>query len=226
MSNFLKDIFEGKTNEFIHHNFTRYGKGEYERLLFTIKKGKNLAVKSSFDFANEFIKLIAEHGKGKLSITGKIICGRDFKDELPCEAANYSKRGKLYTAEINTEMSPEELKKLYEKFRTDFLLLNISGENAKLKVGKSLPKPGGTIKDNFCSATLPVGAKDEFAWDVSDFKELLVKHIVNVQEIAVNQELMKKDPAKARLEAIRKGIITRILSIDGKEEKRESLFSA
>lgn len=226
MSNFLKEIFEGKTNETIHNNFTRYGKGEYERLLFEIKAGKSLNVKSSFDFANEFVKLIAELGKGKLQVTGKIICPYDFKDEAPCEVANYSKRGKLYTAEVNAELTPEELKKLYEKFQHDFLLLNIVGENVKLKVGKSLPKPGGRIKDNFCSATLPLEAKHELAWDAKDFKVLQLKHLLKINDVEINKELMIKDPAKARLDAVRKGIIVRVMNIDGKEEKKEVPFKA
>ena len=225
MGNFLKDLFEGKSNDVLHSAFTRYGKGEYERLIFSIKKGKSLIVKSSFDFANEFVNLAAAYGKGNLSVSGKIICAYDFEKEVPCEVANYSKRGKLFTAEISVELNQEKLKNIYEKFKKNYLLLNISGENVKLKVVKSLPKPGGKIKDNFCSANLPIEAKDEFAWDVKDFKELQIKHMVNVQEINVNTELMQKDPAKARLEAIRKGVITRLLTADGKEEKKETQFA-
>ena len=226
MANFLKEIFEGKTNEAIHHSFTRYGKGEYERLLFELKSGKALSVKSSFDFANEFVKLVSEFGKGSLEVSGKIICGHDFKNEVPFEVADYSKRGKLYTAEIQATLTPQQLKELYEKFKLDFLLLNVVGDNVKLKVGKSLPKPGGRIKENFCSATLPLEAKHELAWDARDFKVLKVKHLLKINDVEINKELMMKDPAKARLDAVRKGIIVRELDVDGKVERKEVRFAA
>ncbi|MBU4456016.1 MAG: hypothetical protein KKA65_00800, partial [Nanoarchaeota archaeon] len=61
---FIKEIFEGKANDSIHYKFVRYGKGEYERLLFEITKSKNnFRVKSSFDFANDFIKIIENINK-------------------------------------------------------------------------------------------------------------------------------------------------------------------
>jgi len=84
-----------------------------------------------------------------------------------------------------------------------------------------LPKPGGTIKPDFCSATLPLECLNEFAWDVKDFKVLSIRHVLHITDIRFSPELMKSNPARARLEAKRVGKIERILNIDGKEEKRE-----
>lgn len=227
--NFLKSMLTGKTDPKYHGKFVRYGKGEYERLLFEITKGKNsFKVKSSFDFANEFVGLIANNIKEAASVSGKIIVPGDFQKDISaiCETTSYSKRGKLFTAEIAAELSPEQLRKIYEKFSQYFLLLNIKSTEFSLKVGKSLPKPGGKVKPDFCSATLPLNLLDEFAWDVKDnFSKLIIKHVLNITDIVIPPEL-RNDPAKARLEAKRKGRILRIIEIDGKETRKETDFMA
>jgi len=225
--NFLKSIFENKQHPLMHDRFTRYGKGDYERLMFEIKKGKNLKIKSSFDFANEFVEIIANKIKEDAKVSGKIISTEDFEKSLGLELTSFSKRGKLYTGELNVTLKPAQLKELYEKTKEDFLLLKIESNNFKLKTGTSLPKPGGTIKPNFCSATLPLDCLDEFAWDArQDFKLLIIKHILHITGIEFSKELMKTDPAKARLEAKRIGRIERILEIDGKIEKKEAQLDA
>ncbi|MEK6864305.1 MAG: hypothetical protein AABX27_03365 [Nanoarchaeota archaeon] len=227
--NFLKNIFIGKTDASAHAKFVRYGKGEYERLLFEIIKGKNnIRIKSSFDFANDFAGLISENLKDTANVSGKIIAPYDFKADISaiCEPSAYSKRGKLYTAELSADLSPDMFRRLYEKFSPYFLLLNIKSNDFSLKVGKSLPKPGGAIKPNFCSATLPLSLIDEFAWDVKqEFSKLEIKHILNITDIVISPEL-RNDPAKARIEAKRKGKIVRILTIDGKEFRKETDFIA
>lgn len=225
--NFLRAIFEDKPNPLIHDAFTRYGKGDYERLLFEIRKGKDLKIKSSFDFANEFVGIIAENIKEAAEVSGKIIAARDFKNELGFEFTDFSQRGKLYTAELNIKLTPEQLKNVYEKFKTDFLLLKIESSKFKLKTGNSLPKPGGSIKPNFCSATLSLSCLEEFAWDVkNDFKLLIIKHVLRITDVEFSKELMAKDPVRARLEAKRIGKVERVLNIDGKEEKREAKLDA
>lgn len=225
--NFLRSIFEGKQHPLMHDKFTRYGKGDYERLLFEIKKGKDLKIKSSFDFANDFVGIIADRIKEDAEVSGKIIAARDFKNELGLELADYSKRGKLFTAEINLRLNPQQLKIVYDKMKEDFLLLKIESDKFRLKTANSLPKPGGTIKPDFCSATLPLGCLDEFAWDVkNDFKLLIIKHILHITDVEFSKELMKTEPAKARLEARRIGKIERQLEIDGKAEKKEAKLDA
>lgn len=227
--NFLRGIFIGKTEPNYHSKFVRYGKGEYERLLFEITKGKNsIKVKSSFDFANDFVGIIADNIKEAASVSGKIIVPGDFQKGISgiCEPVSYSKRGKLYTAEISAELSPEQLRRIYDTFSQNFLLLNIKSSEFSLKVGKSLPKPGGAVKPNFCSATLPLNLLEEFAWDVKqEFSKLIIKHVLNITDIVVPPDL-RNDPAKARLEAKRKGKILRIIEIDGKETRKETEFIA
>ena len=224
--NFIRHILEGKADESIHHKFVRYGRGEYEKLFFELAKGKKLKVKSSYDFSNDFVGIIASHSSEDMEVKGKIIANRDFENELSdlgIEASKFSKRGKLYTAEIDTTMSPDQLKQVYEMFKEHFLLLNINSENYKLKTGNTLPKPGKKLKRDFCKATLPLELKEELAWDVDDFTKLEIKHLIRIDDIIIPPEL-RDDPARARIEAKRKGKFIRILNIDGREEKHEVDF--
>jgi len=221
--NTIKKIFEGKVDELVHNKFTRYGKGEYERFLIEIRKGKDLKIKTSWDWSNDLFEYIANNVKEEVDLTGKIVANRDFESEIPCEVSNYSKRGKLFTAEFKTNVSPEILKEMYEKFKLNFILLKVKSSKFKMSSGSSLPKPGGKIKENFCSATLPLEFLDEFVWEVPDFKVLKIRHQFNITEIIVPEEF-KKDPAKARLESRRKGTIKRVIDVDGKEQVKEINF--
>ncbi len=225
--NAIKQLFRGvKDKDLMHHKFVRFGKGDFERFMITIKKGKTLKIKASFDWANDLFEIIADNIKEEAEISGKIIAFRDFEKEVPCEVSAFSKRGKVYTAELKGTAKPDVLKKIYEQFKADFLLVNIKSSNHQLKCGKSLPKPGGTIKEDFCSATLPPELLGEFAFGIeADFSEAKIKHALSITDIEVPEQY-KNDPAQARVQAIRKGTIKRIIDLDGKVTEKEIKFAA
>lgn len=221
--NFIKAIFSNKIDETVHSKFIRFGKGDYERALIQLKKSKDkFTIKTSFDFANDFVELISENLQEPAEVSGKIIAPRDFKNEIDLDC-KFSKRGKLYTAELKKlELSPDQLKELYEKFKQDFLLLSISSTKFKLKTKTALPKPGGSVKCDFCTATLPLDFIEDFTFDVSDdFTQLEIKHIYHITDLEIPDEF-KNNFVKAREAAIRKGKIERIINVNGKEEKREA----
>lgn len=219
--NFIKQIVNGQVDEATHKKMARYGKGEYERGLLLIKKGKkDLKIKASWDWANDLFGLIAEKIKKDTEVKGKIIAARDFESELGIEAS-FSKWGKLYTAEITTILSPEQMKSIYEKFGGDFLLLNVKSDNLKLSVKNKIPKPGGKIKENFCSATLPLDTLDEFAFDFDqNFSEANIVNKFVITEIIIPKEY-ENDFAMARAMAKRKGKLVRIITVDGKNLEKE-----
>jgi hypothetical protein len=188
--------------------------------LIKVKKGKSLQLSTSWDWSNDLFKVIADNVDEDVELSGKIIASRDFESELPLEPVKYSKRGKLYTAEFKSTASPAVLRELYDKFKLNFILLKVKCSSFKLSCGSSLPKPGGEIKDNFCKATLPLGLQDEFVWEVKDFKVVTIVHRFKIEEIVIPEEY-KNDPAMARQKGIRKGKLTRVLDIDGKEQKEE-----
>lgn len=217
--NFIKKIFENKPDELVHQQFIRFGKGNYERALITIKKSKRLAIKSSFEFLNDFVEMISQEASSDIEISGTIVALHEFSLDIENE---YSKRGKVYKADIKRQtIRKEKLKEIYEKFRFDFLLLNLEADNCSLKCKSSLPRPGGKIKDDFCSASFDnLNLLNEFVFEADNFKEVKIKHIYEITDIIVSKE-DEDDFAKARINAKRKGKIIRIATIDGKEIKKE-----
>ena len=62
-------IFENKIDETVKKQFVRFGKGKYEhRALIEIKIGKNVSIKTSYEFCNDLVKSIAEFSKSKIKI--------------------------------------------------------------------------------------------------------------------------------------------------------------
>ncbi|RME55523.1 hypothetical protein D6777_00340 [Candidatus Woesearchaeota archaeon] len=218
--NTIKKIFNNEVDEVVHHKFTRYGKGEFERFLIKVKKGKSLQLNTSWDWSNDLFELVAFNVSEDVDLSGKVIAGRDFESELSLEPVKYSKRGKLYTAEFKCKASPSQLQELYEKFKLNFILLKVKSSSFKLSCGSSLPKPGGEIKDNFCKATLPLDLLDEFVWESSDFKVATIVHKFKIEDIVIPDEY-KNDPAMARLKGKRVGTLTRSLDLDGKESSED-----
>jgi hypothetical protein len=217
--NFIKELCSGKKGEYIHRQFVRYGKGEYERLLFSIKKGKNLSIKSSFDFANEFVRIIAENIDENIQVSGKVVGSKDFESEW--NFSSYSKRMGIFSGEVNEEFTPKKLKEFYDKFNTKTMLLNFKGEKYKLKTRNNPPKPGSDVKDDFCSAILPLELLGEFNFDFGkDFLEAKIVHRLKIEDIAIPKEYVN-DFAKARLYGIRKGKLIREIYLDGSKVIKE-----
>lgn len=219
--NFIKQIVKGQVDEATHKKLARYGKGEYDRGLLLVKKGKkDIKVKASWDWSNDIFGIIAENIKKDAEVKGKIIAPRDLKSEIGIES-NFSKRGRLYTAEIDATLNADQIRSIYEKFKDDFILLSIKSDEFKLSVKDKIPKPGGKIKEDFCSATLPLSALDELAFDFDqNFSEAKIVNKLVITDLVVPKEYAS-DFAMARLMAKRKGKLVRVITVDGKEVKKE-----
>lgn len=219
---FIKKIFLDKCDEEVHRQLARFGKGDYEnKALMKIKKGKNLSIKSSFEFCNDFVRLIATNAKGKITVSGVIVMFENFN----FKDFEISKRGKVYKCEVDFKCSGKELLDICERFKNGWLLLKLKADGFSLSCASSLPKPGGGLKDNFCSFSLGNEFKDEFAWDVKEFNDLIIKHRYEIKNLVVPKEY-EKDFAKARYYAKRGGKLVRELEIDGKKETKEKEFLA
>ncbi|MFH1210904.1 MAG: hypothetical protein V1645_03225 [archaeon] len=219
--NYVKKIFENKADETVHQRLVRYGKGEYESSIMEIKNSKNLKIKGTFEFSNDLFATIAENINEEAEVQGSIIAPRDFENELSFGLTSYKKKKGANSGELETTLKPEQMREIYEKFKNNFILLNVESKNFSLKVGKKLPKPGGKIKEGFCKATLPKELLNEFVWETKDFKKAIIKHIFMISELIVPKE-HENDHAMARLMAKRKGKLKRILDIDGKIIEKEA----
>lgn len=221
MVNILRSLCQGKNDEYTHKQFVRYGCGEYRRFLITLKKGRDLKVKTSFDLATDLVGIIAQKAKEPVSITGKIVGSQDLKELFQEEET--SKWGKQYTIDITKTLNPLELRSFFEKCKLYNLLININGTDVKLTTKQTLPKPGkDNIPDNFCSATFPLSFLDEFAFDfpTTEFKVANIVHLLQIEDIIIPEQY-KNDFTLARFHAIRKGKLIREITIDGKTIRKE-----
>ncbi len=231
--NFIKKIFENKPDQEVHKQFKRFSKGTYEnRAIVELTKGRNsVKVKTSFEFTEDFARFLTNTIKDKTKISGGIITTKDIRPELSFEVDMKQFAG-VKTFLLDNEMSRGELNNLFNKFPDALFLLSFSTDYGALKSKVKSPKSAKPGKDNeikadFCTfSTADLNFAKEFAFDVEDnFKKLKIKHTFIINDFVIDEK-DKSDPALARINAKRKGIIERYLDIDGKQIKKEINFCA
>lgn len=219
--NFIKKIFSGKADDATHRQFIRFGKGEYGgRALLSIWKTKSIKIKSSFEFANDFVLFTADLGNAVFN--GTIWS----KEQIP-GLSGIKKEGKIvYNVENMGSSQVKEIAPMVYCF-----LLNADGSGIKLRIKGKLPKPGkgeGKVDDKFCQLELDEkyyhAARADFFWDLPECKKASIQHIFVIREIVTPKG--ETDYAKIREMAKRKGTIVRLANADGKEMKTERDFEA
>jgi hypothetical protein len=218
MDSIMKKVIMGKSDEETHKYFIRFGKGSFERrfLISYNKSADKIKIKTSFESANDLVKFVRE--LKDMSFSGKVLC----KEKIPNREGK--KKAGVFVYEIENE-------KIDGFVNTYYTLLDVEDSEIVLKIKKSLPKPGkgaDKIDDGFCSLTISnkywTKAKEAFFWNVPDGKKAEVSYNLQINEIIIPKG--EKDPIKMRENAIRKGKIIQIISIDGSETKKEASFEA
>lgn len=218
MDSFVKKVLTGKSDDDSHRYFMRFGKGDYRRrFLVSLNRGDKIKVKTSFEFANDLVRLVNEQKKTKFS--GKVLS----KEKI--EGLEGRKKAGVFVYEVEG-YSVDNSSKIY------YSLLDVNDSEIVLKMKKALPKPGQDaekIDEGFCSLIIDAkywnAVKNAFFWDIPEgAKKVIIEHDLAIKEIIVPKD--EKDPVKMRERAIRKGIISRRMNIDGKETKKEIPFEA
>jgi len=226
--NFLKKVVENKIDENVHSQFIRFGKGEYKgRFPLNLMKSKRIKVKAGFEFANTIVALCTEFGPCKGS--GIVLSKKDISkimSEKNIKGNSETKKGGLYY-QNNIETQEFTKEQLQELEKESYLtLLDLEGNEFKLKIKKKLPKPGkdeAKIDDKFCQ--LEVDAKyyskikEDLFWDVPEAKKIQIRHSIMIDSIIMPEG--EKDFAKIRELSKRKGKIFRNMHVDGKEIVKE-----
>ncbi len=233
--NFIKKIFENKIDEDVHRQFKRFSKGTFEnRAVVEMNAGKDVKIKTSFEFTIDFVKYLANTIKGKTHVTGGIITTKDIRNGLGFEIANIKQFAGVKTYQIDTDISREDLLKVMGEFPDAVYCLSFSTEYGILKTKVKSPKaakPGKNdeegAKANYCSfTTKDLNFKKELAFDVKeDFKKFRAEHTFIIEELVVPKEY-QNDFEKARIYSKRKGKIIRKLYVDGKIITKEINFEA
>ena len=231
--NFIKKVFDGDIDEGVHKQFIKFGKGIYnKRFPLSLWKTKKVKIKSSFEFANDLVLLCSKLGKGNVS--GIVLSKKNISDILSennIQGDSETKKGGLY---FQNNISSQELGKeqieILEK-ESYFTLLDIEGEDFKLKTKKKLPKPGKSedkIDNRFCQFEADnkfySQVKEDLFWDAPNGKKMVISHNLNIQQIIMPEG--EKDYAKIRELSKRKGTMTRNAVIDGEETSKEIEFEA
>ena len=231
--NFIKKIFDGDVDESVHLQFQKFSKGEFRnRALIEAKKtGKGYSIKTSAEFANGLVRIVAEKlGEESVRVTGAIVSTSDLTGELEFKEKKQFQGVKRYL--IDKEMSGTEIIGLLEKFPKNFFALSFEVGDNKLKIKPKAPKSGkagkekdGGPKADFCSLKTPdKNIADSFVFEKPDFKEARINHVFFIDEIIMPEG--EEDFAKIREMAKRKGKIVRTAVIDGVEMQKEFGFEA
>ncbi|MCU0642625.1 MAG: hypothetical protein MUF61_03585 [archaeon] len=230
----INKIFSKKFDEEVHSDFVKFSKGEFnDRYLVEGKKQKDRwSIKTSAEFANFLVRKCLQNVKGKIPMTGAIICTMDIsKDaDLPVEKVKQFMGVKQLV--INGEVEADKIIRIMDKYPRAFFALTFSAGNSDLKIKAKAPKSakpasGGEKepKAEFCS--LKTGDKsiiDDLFFDIKDFKEIAIKHVIKITDIILPKG--ETDPAKVRELAKRKGVVIRKITADSRQSVKEAPFEA
>ena len=240
--NLIKKIFDNKTDEGVHLQFQKFSKGEFRnRALIEVKKtGKNWTIKTSAEFANGLVGLMAEElGENSTKITGVIISTLNLKENpefnILLAHANVKQFQGVKRYLISEEMTGKELLNFLEKNPKAFFALTFNVGDEKLKIKPKAPKSGKSgskgeerPKADFCS--LKTGKEkiaQGFIFERADFKKAEIAHTFIIDEIKIPEELKNSDDfTRIREESKRKGRVVREAFIDGEKIKSEREFEA
>lgn len=233
MESVIKKIFAENNDENVHNEFIKFGKGEFKfRYLIEAKKQKDKwSIKTSAEFTNFFVRKCLETVSGDLKLHGVIIYTSELDgNKLSVERVKQFMGVKQYI--INTEAKAQDILELMENYPRAFYALSFSAGNCELKIKAKAPKNGkpsnkgeGEPKADFCSLKTPnKEIIDDLFFDVPDFKEIKVKHTIQINEVILPQGV--EEPTKIRELARKKGKIIRELNIDGTKSFMEKDFEA
>ena len=233
MEFFTTTLFSGKTNERAHLQFEKFSRGTFNnRALIEAKcsSGK-YSINTSAEFATDFVRAVAEMlGSKKTAVTGVVISTRDLTGVVPFIDKKQFAGVKKYV--IETEMTGTDIMALCDKLPRAFIGLSFVADGTELKVKPKAPKagkPSGNSEDapkaDFCKLkTTNSAITKQLLFDVTEFKQAKISHAFVITDIETPKN--EPDPIKMRENAIRKGTLVRKLMIDGKESKKEIVFSA
>jgi len=232
--NVIKKIFLGETDENMHSDFVKFGKGVFEnRYLLEGKKQKDRwNIKTSAEFVNFLVRKCLEDSSGKIKVGGIIVYTFDIKNDINFPIENVKQFMGIKQIVINTEVEPEKIISLMNKHPRAFYALSFASNGCELKIKAKAPKsakPSASgekeAKANFCSLkTSNKNIVDDLFFDFPDFKEIKANHTITIDEIVLPKD--EKDPVKIRENAKRKGTIKRKVVVDGKEFIKEAKFEA
>ena len=235
MKNTIRKIFFDEIDEKVHDEFVKYSRGVFNNryLIESKKQPEKWSIKTSSEFANYFVKIGLEKASGKIRVVGAIISTLDLSKDLDFEIEDIKGYMGIKQNIVNSEVEANKILALINKYPKVFFALSFSLPNFELKIKAKAPKSGKPGKNgddenpkvDFC--TLKTNDKniiDDLFFDFPEFKEISIKHTVEIKDIEIPKG--EKDPSKIRENAKRKGVLKRIIRVDGRQEIKQKEFTA
>jgi hypothetical protein len=240
MDCFIKKIFDGKKDEFVHLQFQKFSRGEFkDRALIKVKESSGkFTIDTTAEYARELARAMGEKlGDGKTQVTGALISALDLQG-FKYEERKMAMGVRKYM--INREMTGKEIVDLCDNVIKAFIALSFKVGDDELKIKDKSPKSAkgassskkedAELKIDFCKLKTTDRKLVEglvFDKEAIGAKKLEVKHDFMITEIVIPPELKsEKDFAIIREKSLRKGKIIRYLDIDGNKIKKEIEFAA
>jgi len=232
----IKKVFDGVMDESIHADFLKFSKGEFkDRYLVQAKKRKDQwIIKTGAEFANYLVKSGLEKAGDKIPVKGVIVSTFDLRDEVSFEIEKTKNFMGIRQIVVNTEIEPNQIIDFMEKHPRVFFALTFSLPDYELKIKAKAPKSAkpSTKKNpepkiDFCSlkTTDPKIVKELF-FDVGEFKEIRVRHIIKIDKTIYPSDFQNMKPEEVREKSKRAGTVIRNIEIDGQTKVSEAKFEA
>lgn len=229
----IKKVFDGAFDDSVHVAFLRFGRGEYKNkyLIEGKRQAKKWAIKAGAEYANDLVKLCLGKTSEPVEIKGVIVSTLDLRDEINFEIKKVSNFQGVRKHVIDSEINPSEILELIDKYPKAFFALSFKGDGFVLKIkpkapkAEKKPKEGEELSVDFCSfKTDNKEDISELFFGVGDFNEVFINHTINVNDIIYPSNMSELKPTEIRELAKRKGIVKRIVNLDGSEKISETEF--
>ena len=237
MDSFIKKIFSGNTDNLVHFQFIKFGKGNFDNKAMI--RAKNISGKFSiattYEYAKEIIMALAEKlGDNKTHVTGALTSTLDL--DFDYEERKMAMGVRKYM--LNREMTGKQILGLCNKIDKAFFGLSFNVGETELTISSKSPKSAkgsSSVKKEDAKAKIDfikIKTTDKdlvnsliFDDEARNFKKIEIKHDFIIEDI-IMPKTNEEDFAKIREMAKRKGKIIRYLDIDGKIIKKEIEFEA
>ncbi len=238
MESVLKKIFSGKSDEYVHNEFTKFSRGSFGNryLIDAKKKADKFSIKTGAEFANFLVRSCLEKINGSVEVSGVIVSTFDIKKDMGGSVFNPDEDVKQFMGikqlKVNGNIPTKKIIEIMDKYPKAFFALTFSGKDFELKIKAKAPKSAkpstkgaDEIKADFCSLkTSDKSIVNDLFFDIPEFKEIKINHTIQIDNITLPKG--EKDPIKIRENATREGKIIRKVIADGNISRKEAEFKA
>lgn len=230
---FIKDIFLGKYDEVeVHNEFLKFSRGDFKsKYLMNGKKQKDKwVIKTGPEFVNAIVKLCLNKSPENVEMTGVIVSTMKIEADFINGIKQFMG---IKQHQVNGVINKTKILEMMKTSPRVFYALSFKTDSCELKIKAKAPKsakPSTSDKEqvpDFCSLkTTDKSIIEDLFFDYPEFNEIVIKHILKVQDIVYPKDLKTMKPEEVREKSKRKGVLVREAVVDGVSKVSEANFEA